>query len=305
MSSLTRRTLWLLVVVVLVASAGCLGGTAPDDTATDPTVTDSATPATTDSATDESSGETLTATTGTQTATGSSGTQAHPLSSKRLATSHATSLQDAENFTLDYSIDMTQVTSTETQSFTFDWTVQADLATGAQAIDGTLAGDGFTTSDDNSTMQFDLYVSPDGTATQRSAFGDTVQYQQADAAQYDVSTYLTAMNATSALDPEAANFTYDGPTTVDGETLYVYTVSDLDQLYLPTDQADASAFDYSSVSKFDLRLVVDDAGTLREMQYDLEVTEDGSKLNLHFELSYTELGTTTVEEPDWLDEAST
>ncbi|MCT9096275.1 hypothetical protein [Haloarchaeobius sp. HME9146] len=304
MSSPTHRTLWLLLVVALVASAGCLGGTTPDDTATDPTVTDAATPATTDPATDETTDETLTATT-TQTATGSSGTQAHPLSSKRLATSHATSLQNAENFTLDYAIDMTQVTSTETQTFTFDWTVQANLATGAQAIDGTLAGDGFTTGDDNSTMQFDLYVSPDGTATQRSTFGDTVQYQQADAAQYDVSTYLTAMNATSALDPEAANFTYDGPTTVDGETLYVYTVSDLDQLYLPTDQADDSAFDDSSVSKFDLRLVVDDAGTLREMQYDLEVTEDGSKLNLHFELSYSELGTTTVEEPDWLDEAST
>ncbi|WP_439025975.1 DUF7537 family lipoprotein [Haloarchaeobius sp. DT45] len=301
----TRRFL-LVAVVVIVALAGCTGGATPDGTEADSTTTaaptDVATPTTDDTAADGSPTE-PTATTGGQTSDETPGTRVHPLDATRLSTTHATSLQDAQNFTLDYSMDLTQVTPAETQTFAVDWTVRADLVTGTQTLEGTLAGDGFTTGGDNSTMQFDLYVAPDGTATQRSTFGDTVQYQHVSADEYEVSTYLTAMNATATLDHESATLTYDGQTTVDGETMYVYTASSLEQLYLPTDQADASEFDHSSVSMADLRLVVDDAGTLRAMQYDLEMTEDDAELTLHFVLSYSDIGTTTVEEPDWLDEA--
>ncbi|WP_435335872.1 DUF7537 family lipoprotein [Haloarchaeobius sp. TZWWS8] len=297
MNAPTRPTLSLLLVAVVVL-AGCTGGAAPNDSVGETQLTDSGEP-TTDTAATGSAGPQATSTSGDSSA----GTQSHPLASKRLSSTHPTSLQNAQNFTLEYAMDLTQETSMETQTIQFDWTVRADLSTGAQSMEGTLAGDAFTGGDSDSPIEIGLYVSPDGTATQRSVIGDTVDIQQVSADDVDVSTYLTAMNATAALDADAANFTYEGPTTVDGETLYVYSVSDLEQLYLPTEQADTEAFDDSSVTRFELRLLVDESGTVREMQYDLEVTEDDSVMTLQFELSYSDIGTTEVEEPDWLDAA--
>lgn len=282
----TARPSLCFLLVGLVILAGCLGGTATDG----------------DPADDSSVGTSNPVASGaTDGGDAPASESAHPLASKSLATSHVTSLRDAESFTLEYSVEMTQTTPNETQQFAFDWTVEADLGSGAQAIHADMAG--ITGDDPNGTMTIDLYVSPDGTAYQRSSFGGVVQYQQVSTENYNLSTYLTAMDATAELDPEASNFTYKGTTTVDGETLHIYAVSDLNQLYVPTDAATTAQFDTDSITVFDLRLLVDDAGVVREMTYDVELTEADSVMRLQFELHYTDIGTTVVEEPEWVSEA--
>ena len=283
---LPHHRLLTVLLVTLVVLAGCLGG-ADMDTGTD---TPTASPTTTSQATGESTGDDAPA----------AGT--HPLASKTLATSHTTSLRDAESFTLDYSVRTTRSTPNETSEFAFDWTVRADVDSGTQLIHANVSGIG---DQPNTTMAFDLYITPDGTAVQRSSFGGSVQYQRVPADEYNLSTYLSAMNVTTDLDPESENFTYEGTTTVDGETLHVYTVSDVDQLSLPDSAASTAEFDTSSVSVFDLRLLVDDAGVIRQLTYDVEVTEGDEVIRLQFELRYSDIGTTVVEEPDWVSEATT
>ncbi|SDM73455.1 hypothetical protein SAMN04487949_2437 [Halogranum gelatinilyticum] len=283
---LSHHRLLTILLVTLVVLAGCLGG-AGTDTGTD---TPDASPTTTAPTTGESTGDDAPA----------AGT--HPLESTTLATSHTTALRDAESFKLDYSIRTTRSTPNETQEFAFDWTVRADVDSGAQLIHANLSGIGDRP---DTTMVFDLYVAPDGTAVQRSSFGDSVQYQRVPADEYNLSTYLSAMNVTTDLDAESENVTYEGTTTVDGETLHVYTVSDVDQLSLPDSTASTAEFDTSSVGVFDLRLLVDDAGVIRQLSYDVEVAEGGETVRLQFELRYSDIGTTVVEEPEWVSEATT
>lgn len=91
-----------------------------------------------------------------------------------------------------------------------------------------------------------------------------------------------------------ANFTPTGVTVDDGTTLIVLTA----------DTASLVNNSMTNVTRFDARVLVDERGVVHRATLDYAaVSADGETISGSTTLRVTDIGETTVTEPDWLDEA--
>jgi len=280
LNTMRRRSLILLGLVVLVASAGCLGflgdGSGTETTTTQPT----------DEMTDEepeSTGETTATETTDDAGSGDDGSIA------RAARDHQRQLQSAGSFTAR--VVQNRTTDDDTANVTIE--VRSDLEgeeylmqTTGTALDRDLRIDRYTAGE---------------TTYEHLVLGDQERYR-VDTEPYDgnvepvdVDRAMGGKNLVGRLseyDLEA-----DGTVTHRGEEMTRYTADDPEAWGGPLpDGAD-------EIDSLEMHILVDDSGIARVIEYRVSGTSTrGGTFYEYFYLEITDVGSTTVEEPGWIDE---
>ncbi|MFD1588949.1 hypothetical protein ACFR9U_18375 [Halorientalis brevis] len=145
----------------------------------------------------------------------------------------------------------------------------------------------------------DTYVDGNGTMYQRLWSSQDTAYR--------VKGGATA-NATPYLEPplrghlSGLNFSAAGTSSVDGVTVDTYTVTDLSQVDRQTH--DTKVFPAQNLGSISVTVAIDRRGIVRSFDYHATGTNaNGDALSYHLSLGYTDVGSTTVAEPEWLSEA--
>lgn len=211
-----------------------------------------------------------------------------PATGQDLADAHAEALHAAGSFTAD-----TNVTTRDEaagQRLSVVATTVIDVERGTVLMEATVAGTDRT-----------VYVDPDGTAYQRTTTsGGGSTYQRLDEAP-DVGS-LYELPVASLV--EQANLSYAGRDRVDGVPVAVYEVTDLESVVAPSSVGTVGAVDTESLESFEVSLSISADGLVRRLHYHVELRLDGSTRAITMTVTFREVGTTTVDAPDWLDEVS-
>lgn len=207
-----------------------------------------------------------------------------PLDGATIATAHEQTLASAGSFTVETNV---TVESTDDGGFSVQTTSAVDRERGTMLVRGTTGEIAGQTT----------YVAPDGTAYQRleTATGEAHYQQMADAPA--VSGYFE-LPVTDLVDQ--ATFTYVGRSQVAGVSVAVYEVTDLEELVAP---GQVSGTDTGSLQAFEVRMAISDDGLIRQFHYHVETEIDDTSRTITTSILFRDVGTTTVEPPDWLDEA--
>lgn len=263
------RLRWVLTLVVAltVVIAGCTGTDAPADGA-----------ASGDTTTPADVGGTTPAGDGTGASDGGS--------SATLGDADAL-LQDARTFTATWSYTFVDESAAETA---YEYVVAVDLA----------ANRSFETSsmrDATNAVVFERY-NADGTSYMKYGEGDQAVYM---GMPQDSTPFADAVSEASIGDFD--RFHRVGTETFDGVTVtrYEYADADLWRTYglgITQDPEDVQ------VTDFTLTVLVDGNGLARSTSWTLTgETQDGKPVSGTWTYTLTDVGTTTVAEPDWLDAA--
>jgi len=297
---MNTRALLVVAVVVMAALAGCgLGGDGGDATTTTTTTDDTATTTTTTTAEETTATTTTTAeeTTATTTTTaGGGGTGDLPADA---AEQHERALRDAGSFAVAQELSYTNETTSLLGS---DIASELDLDAGRGYQNGSFSFGGFASVQSSYT---------DGDETwerQNSSFGG-VQYSYG-TAPYDASeptpvNFTTVVGETVNATTSNVSYSRTGTTTVDGVEATVYE-ADGQQLLdeLGFNASSGSFFGNATVQSASATVAIDDDGIIRLATFEIVLeTEDAGRVTISFEQRVTDIGETTVEEPDWLDEA--
>lgn len=208
-----------------------------------------------------------------------------PATGQALADAHEEALHTAGSFTAD-----TNVTTRDGEadrSLSVVATTAVDVERGAVLLDATVAGTDRT-----------VYVDPNGTGYQRTTAGGESTYQRLDEAP-DVGS-LYALPVASLVDE--ANLSYAGRDRVAGVPVAVYEVTDLESVVAPSSVGTIGAVDTESLESFEARLSISADGLVRRLHYHVELRLDGSTRAITLTVTFREVGVTTVDAPDWLDE---
>ncbi|RRJ28061.1 DUF7537 family lipoprotein [Halocatena pleomorpha] len=100
-----------------------------------------------------------------------------------------------------------------------------------------------------------------------------------------------------------ANASFEGAGTVtrNGETLYRYNATDVDNPETYTDLTQSATID--SVETFNATILVDKEGILRSLTFDITATSFGKTQKMSSEIRITDIGSTAVNKPDWIETA--
>ena len=209
-----------------------------------------------------------------------------PSSGDALAGAHDAALQSAGSFTAE-----TNVTSRD------DATGQVISIVATSAVDRD-TGAVLMHADVGSGVEQTVYVAPSGEAYQRASASGSVAYQRLEAAP-DV-TSLYRLPVASLVDE--STLAYVGRDEVDGVPVAVYEVTDLESLVSPAGVGSTGAAGAESIQSFDVRLAVSADGLVRLLDYHVVVDLDGETRSMAMRIEYRDVGSTTVERPDWVDE---
>mgnify|MGYP000067648145 CR=1 FL=1 len=110
------------------------------------------------------------------------------------------------------------------------------------------------------------------------------------------SQYLTAF--------VSANVTYerDGSTTFDGDDVARYTAEGLDAL---SEEMRNDVGENTTLQSFSGSVLVDGDGVIRKVEVDIETERDGQAQTASITVEVTDVGSTDVEEPDWVSQVGT
>lgn len=90
-----------------------------------------------------------------------------------------------------------------------------------------------------------------------------------------------------------ANFTPTEAREVDGTTFVV----------LEADESDVDAPEDVNVTDYDATILVDEQGAIHRISVEAETTQNDQSARIAFSMEISDVGETSVEEPNWLDEA--
>ena len=261
-----------VLVVLTVVLAGCSGG---GTTTGAPTPTDGAT---TDADT-----------------TDATSNDAGDASSSGLSVSEADDrLREAGSFTTTWSYSVTDADGTTTA---VNDTYRVDL-------DDNRSIELFTTDGESAQSEFEIFIA-DGTSYARYGSGESVFYQASDQPQnvFDSATGR-ASGFYGYLEEDA---TFVGTETFDGVTVSRYEYTDVDAWQTYNQGVTSTTFDTDeevTITDFSITVLVDENDVGRLTTWTLVgETEGGDTVSVEWRYSLTDVGSTTVEEPSWLDEA--
>lgn len=239
-------------------------------------------------------------------------TSGEDLNGTTLSQDHVSGLDSAESFTSRTVLDV----SATNGSARIESTVMVDLAEERalqnSVISADIVGGG--------QLRTATLTTPDETY-RRIEFGSdgqtTVQYQHA-TAPYQETGMLGAqpVNVTQAKNAklakrlgDAIDWTQTGTVERNGTTLTRYEARGAENFTefrnrtdLGPTGANLSNVD-ANVSEISAVLFVDRTGLIYEFRFELTGTAQGQDVTLSFAVTTTNVGTTNVEDPDWLDEA--
>jgi predicted small lipoprotein YifL len=290
------RLVALLLVAALVALAGC-GGASPsgspspdaaDDAPTDApdaddgagngdTVTPSPSPTPTPTATPTATATSTPASTATATEAGAFAT-------------YRRNLRSASSYTVEYTIE-----TSDNQSGRLTGTVRADL-------DRETLYQRLEVSGEESNSSFEYYRPPGADVVYtRLESGGRASYRKQNANDSQLSVFsdpVSAVQRGSAA--EAPDFRDAGTVSTDDGPRRAFVVDSVEQLPAATRER------YAEIRSVSWEMLVDeDRGYVTDISYELTFVrqEGGDERTVAFELSYRDVGSTTVEDPGWLDEA--
>lgn len=279
--SLNRKHLLPIALALLVALAGCSGsgsdGTAsPGEEGTGPGSAELALPA--------------------------------DLNASYLQSTHGERLAAASSFTtsLNYSV------SNASQTLYIESTARIEA-------NGSVGFERFGFSNATGDGIFVETYTDDGTTYERTAFVSGGQEQ----AQYDSGEEpygefgVTPVNASSARLPElvtsvggGVTWEQQGTVTYDGTDVVEYTASGeaaFDASFRENAQPSGGLFGPSAnITEYDTieaTLYVDEDGVIRQLRYEASGTQDGEEISVVLTVTFDDIGSTSVSEPGWLDEA--
>lgn len=149
----------------------------------------------------------------------------------------------------------------------------------------------------------DIYTTGD-TTYQRFGTGDNATYltdtEPYDTGQVTPVNFDTVVGEVEENFSEGIRFERDGETTYDGVPVTRYRANDEDLAEL----WNTSDFGNATVTGGAMTLLVDDRGIFRQFELRIDlVTEEGEQVTVEVVQTFTAVGSTTVPEPPWLDEA--
>ncbi|MFB6154463.1 MAG: hypothetical protein ABEJ22_01115 [Haloferacaceae archaeon] len=272
---MTKRIVLPLFVAVLLITTGCLGGSgAGDDTAA--TATTATPPAT-------SGGDDSTGGSDDDTATGSESGDEWDLSEPVGA------LVDAGSFTASW----TWRANDGNETGTMELRQTVDL-------DSQRAYTTTTTSDANGAFAMEYFYA-DGVEYTRIAPADAGTEAMYVATDTDFESNAMVYDRGYVYDAsDLDDWTFEGVTTYDGVSVREYVYTGLDRW---ADSGTASDDDFE-VTDVEFRMLVDRDGIARYQRFHVDGVDDaGRSVWFEWEYTVTDVGTTTVDDPDWLTDA--
>lgn len=114
-----------------------------------------------------------------------------------------------------------------------------------------------------------------------------------------------AFTGVEQVEPLVRNVSYGAPERIprtDGGAFFRYSTSGVENV---TDLRSilGDTIDRRNVTELRVGIVVDGDGVVRRAAYDATITRDGEALQIATEVKVLGFGSTTVDPPDWLDEA--
>mgnify|MGYP006284169051 CR=1 FL=1 len=279
-----RRTLLTLCVALSLVVAGCsgLGGS---DTETEPTGTES--PTTTGTPTDGSPSEPVDNPRETFSWLTESG-----VNESALLRAHALAVINESSYRTR-ATQRTVATDSDNESVTrYSLAASATQQRSLYGIDTTVRAASQTRTDNRTRYR----GVTDGSQTvyYRTAVDGNVSYRVQENPYRDFSTFYrqsTGYDLTFSL--TAFVLAYDGTVQREGQTLYRHTGDSL--------KTGASfAEDATNVS---VTVLVSDRGVIRSLAYSFESTSNAIPVHITYTFETTGLGETTVERPEWVDQA--
>lgn len=279
-----RQYIVPILLALTVALAGCSGGgtASPGDTADGPDGTD-----------------------GTD---GAVAALPADLNASYLEGTHGDRLSAATSFTtsLNYSV------SNATQTLYIESTasIEANGSVGFERFGFSNAtGDG---------IFLETYTN-DGTTYERTSFvsGGQEQAQYSSGEEPYGEFGVTPVNASSARVPElvtsvgsGVTWEQQGTVTYDGTDVVEYTASGeaaFDPSFREEAQPSGGLFGPSAnITEYDAieaTLLLDEDGVIRQLRYEASGTQAGDAISVVLTVTFEDIGSTTVSEPSWLDEA--
>lgn len=220
-----------------------------------------------------------------------------PLNTSALQGDHTENLREAGSFTVTLNGTSTVGNDTSTQQTVVRADLEANRTYQSSQVDQRLAGQ-------SSGVASELYVE-DGTGYARFVLGtgnqSQAQYQTVDLSQLPAgssapSEQFLTLDQYFAI-TEGANWTQEGTESFRGTTVTRYTIEDDYNGSALTGGSGANVTDFGAT------LLVTADGTVRSFGFDATVEQQGRTVNVSNTLVVTDVGSTTVEEPEWLDEA--
>lgn len=291
------RVALVLLTVALVALAGCNTGGGGSDTTTAPQSTPA--PETTDMP-----GETTDTPDGTpdQTPTETPTDDPDGVSTESLTADHYDQIQSAGTFTSNVSVYFESVENGNTSTLSLVQLSQLNLddQVGLQDVTSTITSPSFNTSSSGTT-----YTTGSETFVRVTSIGS------------NQSQYRYGQEPYNATDPVPINFSVAGgenlfesqetfwqdrgTTTFEGESVQRYTADGVNSM---PNLSDALGASFSQIDNVNATLLVTDDGLIRHMNIHIEgQTEEGVTSSMIVTFTISDVGTTTVPTPDWLDEA--
>jgi uncharacterized protein YceK len=266
---MTRRTLAVLSLAVLLSLAGCSGVLGPAST---PTTTSDGTPdAGATTTTDDGSGGPI---------------YQPPLSASTVLDGHATALEDGSTFRYVQRSRFRGVNGSGFLQET-ELTADVDLAADETAVSQNVTLQGESAAYGNATVGYIRIPTDDGPRYRRAPGNLTTPgfYQQP-----PIGRYVRGLN-----------WTYRGATDRNGSTVYTYVVGDVDQLSPSAHGLDI--VDPENVTSIDTRLSVREDGSIDSFEYRVRGVVDGVLVEYSLSVDWRQVGSTSVDRPAWVDDA--
>jgi len=203
-------------------------------------------------------------------------------------------LRDSGSFTTTWSYSVTEVDGTSS-SLTQSYRVDLEASRSLQRLE---------TTGSDSGLDFETFVA-DGTSYSRYGDGDQVQYVSSDqqASVFETATGYAA-GFTADLESDAS---FVGTETFDGVTVSRYEYDNTDAWSAYNRGALDSTFETDetvTVTDFTVAVLVDSDDVARLTTWTLTgETESGQTVSVDWRYSVTDVGSTTVDDPDWLADA--
>lgn len=206
----------------------------------------------------------------------------------RLVSEHTAALNEAGSFTLSRS----GIVHLGTADKSKKWNSTGHVDTESGAILSFLNISGYT---------YTTYVSPSKKPYQKVSFpeSDSHAYQNPHSSTPTIDRFRRAPLADLLASFE---FHRNGSTTLDGKRVAVYTVSSV--VRSPNRNLSALRFDPANVTRTKARLYVTESGLVKKLTYNVTTSSGGTTRTYRSQFFYGNLGTTEVDEPNWIDEAA-
>ncbi|MFB6084465.1 MAG: hypothetical protein ABEJ94_09495 [Halorientalis sp.] len=211
-----------------------------------------------------------------------------PLNGSEIRERHRAALIDAGNFSYRQRAVARAAGSGALLEYT-NVSVRVDLSTGAYRFF------------ENATATYPTaaYVTPNGTAYVRQRSPGQIAYDRQSSSGNGTDAYLYPPIGRYL---RGLDYDYEGTDRVNGETVHVYAANSTDAL--DPDEHGLTALDPASLTDLSAELRVAADGSIRTFRYDVTGTGPrGDRIRYVVRVEYARVGSTTVPEPSWLDQA--